>query len=416
MADLTTLNASVADFRETISESMADFVSLTKNRLEWFTSEVDDNRRTELDYIDAIVTSLVSELDDYLSQSEDNKGSLRFPLETDSFNEVIDLSTLTKYTPLYKDITNTTNDIVNTLLPVINLPADSVGIKDLIKGQAYTTKYLACFDNIINKCINLGSDIGSPSTLFSSILYFENERNLYLSGLAMLEQDIKVSSKGFRKPNSINVFGRTELVEKFNRNLLAKYKEALNVVNNQLATLYAKAINLLVGKESFSISMSGKLLDSLVDASNLNTEFAVEEVKIAFLEYSSNADAAIKKLNAELTNIKTKEEAFIKAAQLLFEVQSERALRGFDAVRKKVEADIALALKDAEIGAEEIKLRVEGGLKELDFLARRLDYWANVMAQQAQDKSNSIEQANKVYQQTLSTLGSSVIALNTTKG
>lgn len=394
---------------------MADFIDITSQRVSNFAADVSQNRLDELDYIDSTISNLVTELNDYISDTVSNKNDLQFPLDTDSFNKIIDLSTLTKYVPGYKDITGSTDDIVDTLLPIINLPTTERDIKDLVSNQTYTTKYLSCFDAIINECISLGSDIGSPSTLFNSILYFENERNLYVSRLAMLEQDAKVSSKGFRKPNSVSVFGRTELVEKFNRDLLAKYKEALNTVNNQLATLYTKAINLLVGKESFSIAMSSKLLDSLVDASSLNTAFSVEEVKIAFLEYSSNADAAIKSLDAALTNIKTREQAFIKSAQLLFEVQSERALRGFEALKKKVDADIELTLKDVEIGAEEIKLRVEGGLKELDFLVKRLDYWANVMQQQAQDKSNSIEQANEVYRKTLSTLGTHAVALNTTK-
>lgn len=416
MASLDTINAAVADFRESISESMRDFISYTKQRLSDFAGSVDSSRSSELDYIDAAISEMTAELDEFNSKASANKADIQFPLETDSFKDTLDLSTLTKYTPLYKDITTGTNDIVDTLLPIINLPTTKEAINSLVSKQEYTTKYLSCFDSVVEACQEFRSDIGSPSELFNSILYLENERNLYITKLAFLQEDIKVSSKGFRKPNSLNVFGRTEVLEKYNREFFTKYQEALSKVNDQLAALYAKAIDILLTKESFSVSMSSKLLDSLIDASKMNTEFAIEEVKLAFLKYSTESDSAIKKLESERTAIKLKEEAFIKAAQLLFEVQAERAKRGFEAIRKKVEADITLTLKDTEIGAEEIKLRVDGGVKELEFLARRLDYWANVMGQQAQDKSSSIAQANAVYQKALSTFGVNAIALATKKG
>lgn len=409
MADISSVVTYVDGFRDALDGRMESFFRNLRSMIDSFESVVDNYRDTELDYITQAISDIISEQSGKLTTNKVSTNPL------DSFKEIAALSTISEYTPEYKDITTDTAEIVDNLLELLNLPNDSSSILSLVSKSNYTPSVLKCADSFISKCLTFTSDIGLPSDLYSSIVDFELEKNLLELKYLLSKSDAKFSSKGFRKPISSSVYQRTELIEKFNRDRLPKYKEAIETVNNRMADLLSKAIQAQLSKINVEIDMSGSLVDDLISASVQQMELEVELRKIELLSYRVDSQEAITSLQQGLKAIKAKEEAGRKVAQTLFKVQLDKALAMFEAYKAKAQSDIYLSVKESAVNSEVLVSNIKAKVQEISFIRSRLADWSQAMAKQSDDKITHLQAANKSYQEALKTTGQNAIALSTEK-
>jgi hypothetical protein len=409
-----TVQSYVTSFRETMDEGMQSLISSKEAADSFLVSGFNSDIDTERGFIESLVANLKAESNTIKTTKVNINTN---PLT--SFKDKATAAKIDQYTPIYTDLTNASTkditEIVSHALSILNLNPDTSAIDDLLKTRAYQSGLLNKLSDIFNACINFRSNIGTPATLYRAIVDYEFETR-YSALLEELEAiDAQQAAKGFNKPTSLSVTARAKQVDKFNRDRLAKYGEAIKVFNDRMAALFAEAfssyLSLLDSENKFTSSMVGLFAEAAT--LQLDLDYKLKEVE--FTKYKVSAQKDITGLQQKLNVTKNTENAFREFAIDLFNLDLKRLMSLFDVEKKKAVGELLLAVSSNKTSVEEFKANLSLKIEEIKFLKQRLVDVAEAMGNQVDDKLKYTAEAQKSYQAALKTLGTSAIALNTEK-